>query len=121
MTLQTAQKQVNELIPEKYREDEELIRLTIEQLKKDFGSQFPVLQFSGEKKLVFEELAAQVAQALVEIKRKNQVLFNSILYRVDVTEKETAGIKDQKDCFLLAEIVIQREFKKVIIRRFFSR
>jgi len=111
---------VSKLIPEKFHEDEELIRLTIAQLKKDFGSHFPVLQFSGQKTLLFYELAVQVAQSLVDIRKKNPVLFKAILYRVDVTEKETAGIRDQKDCFLLAEIVIQREFKKVIIRRFFS-
>ena len=112
---------MNDLIPEKYREDEELIQLTIEQLKKDFGSGFPVLQFSGQKNRLYNELTVQVAASLVAIRKTNPLLFKSVLYRVDVTEKETTGLTDQKDCFLLAEIIIQREFKKVITRRFFSR
>ena len=116
-----AVKPVSEFIPEKFHEDEELIRLTLAQLQKDFGSPFPELKFSGQKNLLFFELAVQIAESLAEIRKKSPVLFNAILYRVDVTEKETAGIKDQKDCFLLAETVIQREFKKVIIRRFFSK
>ena len=111
---------MNELIPDKYREDEELIRLTIEQLKKDFGSHFPALQFSGQKAMLFAELSTQVAQFLSQIKRTNPILFQSILYRVDVPEREATAFKVQKDCFLLAEFIIQREFKKVITRRFFS-
>jgi hypothetical protein len=112
---------VTESIPEKFREDEELIRLTIEQLKKDFGTSFPELNLSGQKDKLFHELAVQIAESLVEIRKKNPQLLNGILYRVDVTEKQIEGVKNQKDCFLLAEILIQREFKKVIIRRFFSR
>src|SRR5262245_59821992 len=108
------------MIPEKFHEDEELIRLTIGQLKKDFGSHFPDLKFSGQKDLLFHELALQIAEALEKIRRINPVLFNSILYRVDVSEKETAGIKDQKNCLALSEVVIRREFKKVILKRFFK-
>ena len=108
------------MIPEKYREDEELIRLTIIQLKKDFGVHFPELLFSGRKELLFKELAEQLAEALKNIRSKNPAAFKAILYRVDVTEKETAGLTVQKDCFSLAEILIQREFKKVILRRFFK-
>ena len=107
------------MIPEKYREDEELIRLTIVQLKKDFGADFPELEFSGDKKLLFRELSMQLADALVKIKSKNAAIFKAILYRVDVSEKETAGLMGQKNSLLLAELIIQREFKKVIIRRFF--
>ena len=113
--------QVNEFIPEKFREDEEVIRLTIEQLKKDFGSAFPELKLSGQKDKIFSELAVQIAESLVEIRKTNSPIFKGILYRVDVTEAEIANVKNQKDCFLLAEILIQREFKKVITRRFFSR
>jgi len=107
------------MIPEKYREDEELIRLTIVQLKKDFGADFPELEFSGNKKLLFQELSLQLADALKIIKSRNAAVFKSILYRVDVSERETAGLTDQKNCLALAEVIIQREFKKVIIRRFF--
>jgi hypothetical protein len=114
-------KQVNELIPEKYPEDEELIRLTIEQLRKDFGSHFPAFHFSGQKEKLFGELTVQVAEALQEVRRTNPVFLKVILYQVDVPESVANALKEQKDCFSLAEIVIQREFKKVITRRFFSR
>lgn len=107
------------MIPEKYREDEELIRLTIFQLKKDFGSHFPEMQFSGRKDRLFDELAEQLAESLNKIRVHNQAIFKSILYRVDVSEKETASLTDKKNYLALAEIIIQREFKKVIIRRFF--
>ena len=111
---------MNDLIPKKYRKDEELIRLTIEQLKKDFGSHLPALQFSGRKEFLFAELREQVASFLSQIKKSNHALFQSILYRVDVPERDAAAVIDQKDCIILAEIIIQREFKKVIIRRFLS-
>ena len=111
---------MNELIPEKYREDEELIRLTIDQVKKDFGTQLSALEFSGRKEKLFDELASQVAASLKEIHASNPVLFKAILYKVDVSERDLKRLKDPNDFFRLAEAVIQREFKKVIIRRFFS-
>lgn len=107
------------MIPDKYREDEELIRLTIAQLKKDFGTHFPELQFSGRKEVLFDELAEQLSETLQNIRVHNPAIFKAILYRVDVSEKQTAGLTDKKNCLALSEIIIQREFKKVLIKRFF--
>jgi len=108
------------MIPEKFREDEELIRLTIEQLKKDFGMLISELEFSGRKEKLFDELSAQVAVVLREIHKSNPVLFKAVLYKVDISEREFLRLKNPHDFSMLADAVIQREFKKVITRRFFS-
>ena len=112
---------MNELIPEKFREDEALIRLTIEQVKKDFGSHLSSLEFSGQKDKLFDELAAQVAASLQQVQQSNPILLKAILYKVDISERRLLQIKTPSDFFRLAEAIIQREFKKVITRRFFSR
>jgi hypothetical protein len=113
---------VTELIPEQYRKDEEIIRLTIEQIKKDFGTQLPELTFSGDKSLLFDELSKQISDALKATRKTNLTAFQSLLYRVDIKESVVAETSAAKDSFFaLAEKIIQREFQKVLTRKFFSR
>ena len=111
---------MSDLLPKEYRGDEELIRLTVEQVKKDFGSHLPGLQFSGQKELLFDELAAQIQTALRHIQKSNTALFRVILYRVDIRESDIPDLNQQNAYFSLAEKIVQREFQKVLTRRFFS-
>ena len=112
--------QVTDLIPEKYRDDEEIIRLTVEQLTKDLGSLSPEFVFSGQKDTMFVELAIQVAEVLARIRKANPALLRVLLYRVDIREGEVSGSADPNSLKILAEKIIQREFQKVLTRRFFS-
>lgn len=111
---------MTDLIPEKYRDDEEIIRLTVEQLVKDLGSLSPQFLFSGQKSTMFGELAIQVSEVLVKIRKSNPALLRVLLYRVDIRESEVSGSADPNSIKLLAEKIIQREFQKVLTRRFFS-
>jgi hypothetical protein len=112
---------VNSLIPQEYRDDEEIIRLTLEQLKKDFGTHLPEFRFSSSEKMLFDELSVQLATALAEMRKSNPLLFKSVLYRVDVRENEVPhAFKDAHDFLILSENIIRREFGKVLTRRYFS-
>jgi len=111
---------VNELIPEKYRDDEEIIRLTIEQIKKDFGTHFPEPQFSGVKEKLFDELVFQVSEALTAIRQSNPLVLKAILYQVDVRENDIQETFHQPSIYSLSERIIKREFQKVLTKRFFS-
>lgn len=111
---------MNELIPEKYRDDEEIIRLTIAQLEKDLGSSCPEFHFSGQKSAMFDELAEQLAGMIRRIRKSNPTLLTAILYRIDVRESEAFGQSGPDPVKILAERIIQREFQKVLTRRFFS-
>jgi len=108
------------MIPEKYRGDEEMIRLTVEQIKKDFGNHLPDPVFSGQKEKLFDELALQISTALKDIYKSNPALFKVILYRVDVKESDIPAALGSASLQVLSERIIQREFQKVLTRRFFS-
>lgn len=108
------------MIPEKYRHDAELIRLTIHQLRKDFEPHLPEFNFSGSDGMLFDELTAYVAEAVRAIRKKNPAHFRSLLYRVDISEREMENLPDG-DAIALAEKIIRREFQKVLTRRFFSK
>ena len=111
---------MSDRIPTKYRHDEEIIRLTIEQLKKDFGANLPELKLSGDKEKLFDELAIQLAENLRALRRKGPALLQSILYRVDVSENEIPDTSKADFYHELAAVVLQREFQKVLTRRFFD-
>lgn len=120
MIFQSNLLQVIDMIPAEYKDDEEIIRKTIEQVKKDFGTLLPELKFSGSKKMLFEELAVQVEQALYHIHKSSPMRFKSVLYRVDVSEKEIRPFLARNDYRGISETLIRREFGKVLTRRFFK-
>ncbi|MEO8085473.1 MAG: hypothetical protein ABI763_01560 [Bacteroidota bacterium] len=111
---------MNDLIPEKYRDDEEIIRLTISQIRKDFGTHFSEPHFSGAKDKLFDELTLHVAEALIAIRKSNPVLLKAVLYQVDVHENEIPATFQPQTIYALSERIIEREFQKVLTKRFFS-
>ena len=109
---------------EKYRHDLEIIRLTADQIIKDFELFGREIKFSGNELTAYEELKNQIAPALATLYQNNVSTFQSLLYRIDISEKKFSEIlndsktNDFEDT--LAEAVIQREFQKVLTRKFFS-
>jgi hypothetical protein len=104
---------------EKYRHDVEIIRLTIEQIKKDFGSLLPDLKAPVNADTLFEELKNQIVPVLQFLFKNNRSGLQSLLYRVDILEAEIPAISTH---FLpeLAEKIIRREFQKILTRKYFS-
>ncbi len=111
---------MNDLIPDNFRGDEELIRLTIRQIKKDLGNVAGDFHFSGVKEKLFEELAVRITELLTPVRKSNPALFKVILYRVDINERDVREALSHESIYRLAEKIIQREFQKVLTRRFFS-
>ena len=109
---------MSERFPDHYKRDEEIIRLTIAQLQKDTGADFSQ-SLSGNPHTAFDELTATLSVRLEEIHRLGRTALMQVLYRVDLPEKEvppySADFYPQ-----LARKVIQREFRKVLIRKFHS-
>ncbi len=109
---------------EKYRQDFAIIRETAAQLIKDFNVVGFEVTFSGNELVAYDELKHQIEPVLLDLFRKSPSQFQSLLYRIDLEEKY---LKDALNNFesidfssKLAEIVLQREFQKVLTRRFFS-
>lgn len=113
-----------ELIPEKYRYDLEIVRKTAEQIVRDFNIKGFEIIFSGNSLNAFEELKAQITPVIGKLFSDDRASFQSLLYRIDISEKDykqTLSLfpseEFQKE---LSELVIRREFQKVITRKYFS-
>jgi len=108
----------------KYRCDLEIIRLTADQIIKDFGIFGHEIKFSGNELTAYEELKSQIAPLLSNLNAQNLPAFQSLLYRIDISEKKFRELLNasSKNNFSeqLAEAVIQREFQKVLTRKFFK-
>ena len=107
----------------KYAADQEILSLLIKQLIKDFESCGIKLQlpFDASAFLIKE----QVLEALLKDIRSSQSKIQQLLYRIDVSENSIGKITDQNNFnhFVnsLTDIVIERELKKIIIRKYYSR
>lgn len=109
---------------EKYRKDLEIVRLTADQIIKDFEIFGHEIKFSGNELTAYEELKNQIAPVLSSLYQKNTSAFQSLLYRIDISEKNFRELLNESSTTnfpkYLAEAVIQREFQKVLTRKYFS-
>ncbi|MBP6334428.1 MAG: hypothetical protein KA444_03070 [Bacteroidia bacterium] len=109
---------------EKYRTDFEIIRETANQLLKDFSLAGFEVEFSGNELMAYDELKSQITPILWDLFQNHPEQFQNLLYRIDINEKqlmETLKLIDPlKISGALSDLILQREFQKVIMRRFFS-
>jgi len=112
------------LHPEKYRHDLEVVRNTASQVIKDFGISGVEISFSGNHETAYQELLNQVLPALKQLYKERKEVFMTLLYRIDVDERKVrqlAAKESSVDFFVkLTQLVIDREFTKVLIRKLYS-
>ncbi len=103
---------------------EDIIRETAAQIMKDFALFGIELSFSGKIESAYDELLEQlVNQISILLNNDNKILL-SILYQVDISEKELKKTKldfptyDQVE--VIAHQIIARDLKKVLTRRYFK-
>jgi hypothetical protein len=114
---------LHDSIPEQYRYDEQIIRETTEQIVRDFNNDQLKLVFSGNPRLAFTELKNQLMPFIKDL-MKSPAAFQGFLYRVDVSESEyiktlNASSPESLEAGI-AEMIIRREFRKVLTRKYFS-
>ena len=95
----------------------ELLPKIIGQLNKD-------LQMTGfdnlfATDLTIDELIHECVLFFEELLNENDARLYNLLYRIDVNQDKIYG-SDGKPQFLLAKLVLQREFEKVVLRKLFS-
>jgi len=83
--------------------------------------------FDGERltkqmdQLSFEEVRDNLGSAIMEIDKGSSGELRSVLYRVDVPEREFIDKLGDSDYYgVLAEAILNRELKKVIFRLHYS-
>ncbi len=103
---------------------EEIVRETAEQIMKDFGMFGVEITFSGDTSNAYAELHRQLISQISNLLEQNYDLLLSVLYQVDITEREIALAEKELPHYnhveIIAHQVIVRDLKKVLLRRYFK-
>lgn len=102
----------------------EIVRGTASQIMKDFGMFSVEITFSGDVENAYEELHRQLVEQISALIQNNYDKLVSVLYQVDITEREIAQAERDLPHYTHVEIiahqVIARELKKVLWRNYFK-
>jgi hypothetical protein len=102
----------------------EIVQETAEQIMKDFGMFGVEITFSGDTTQAYNELHHQLIGQITLLLERNYELLLSVLYQVDITEREiaraTRELPHYNQVEIIAHQVIVRDLKKVLLRRYFK-
>ena len=102
----------------------EIVRETAEQIMKDFGMFGVEITFSGDTSQAYYELHRQLVEQISVLLERNYELLLSVLYQVDITDREVAraaaDLPEYSHVEVVAHQVIVRDLKKVLLRRYFK-
>jgi hypothetical protein len=109
---------------EQFMNRAEIVRETAAQIMKDFGMFGIEITFSGEVENAYDELHRQLTVQISGMVQTNYEKLLSVLYQVDITEREIAKAELELPHYnhieIIAHQVIARELKKVLWRRYFK-
>jgi hypothetical protein len=107
-----------------FLDKEEIVRETAAQIMKDFGMFGVEITFSGNTTNAYQELHQQLIGQVSVLLERNYDLLLSVLYQVDITEREIAKAESELPEYnhieILAHQIIVRDLKKVLLRRYFK-
>ena len=107
-----------------YLNKADIVRETAEQIMKDFSLFGLEITFSGDTTNAYNELHRQLIKEISVLIEKDYGRLLSVLYQVDITEKEMARaaveFPDYNQVELIAHQIIVRDLKKVLIRNYFK-
>jgi len=102
----------------------EIVQETAEQIMKDFGMFGVEITFSGDTSQAYNELHRQLIDQISILLERNYELLLSVLYQVDITDREidraTRELPHYNQVEIIAHQVIVRDLKKVLLRRYFK-
>lgn len=108
---------------EKYRQDLEIIRETAAQLIRDFSIHKLEIVFSGNELTAYDELIFQVEPFIADMYKNNRSGFQLLLYQIDISEQSFKKVIStslpENFSKRISEMIIQREFQKILTKRFF--
>ena len=103
----------------------EIVQETAEQIMKDFGMFGVEITFSGDTSQAYYELHNQLVEQISILIDRNYELLLSVLYQVDITDREIAKATQELPHYnqveIIAHQVIVRDLKKVLLRRYFRK
>ncbi len=102
----------------------EIIIETAQQIMKDFGMFGIEITFSGNTEQAYEELHRQLSQQTERLLANNSELLMSVLYQVDISEREIERTAQELPHYnqieVIAHQIIFRDLKKVLFRRYYK-
>lgn len=107
-----------------YLNKAEIVKETAEQIMKDFGMFGVEISFSGDTSHAYDELHRQLIIQIKQLLESNYDLLLSVLYQVDITDREITQAERELPHYnhieIIAHQVIVRDLKKVLLRRYFK-
>lgn len=102
----------------------EIVRETANQIIKDFGMFGVEITFSGDTLNAYDELHKQLIDQISVLVVNNYDLLLSVLYQVDITNREIVKAEQELPHYshieIIAHQVIVRDLKKVLFRKYFK-
>jgi malonyl CoA-acyl carrier protein transacylase len=109
---------------ESFLDRAEIVKETAGQIQKDFGMFGVEVTFSGEVENAYDELHRQLTIQISELVQRNYDKLLSVLYHVDITDREITQAEQDLPHYshveIIAHQVIARELKKVLWRHYFK-
>ena len=106
-----------------YSRRPELIRLTAQQIQKDFGLAGFEITFSGNGDNAYNELFQQILPVINKLINFNYEKLLQLLYSIDVSEpkiKSELNTTDEPYPNVITRLIIYRELQKVVTRIYFK-
>lgn len=108
---------------ELYKTRTEVIRQTVVQVEKDFAMFGLEVEFTGSADLAYPEMFTQLSAHIGRLLQSDFGKLSALLYQIDLSEKSileaVAAHPDWSQSDVIAELVIHRELKKVLLRNYF--
>ena len=92
---------------------------TVKQIQKDFAFFALPVVFSGNENSAYEELFNQIRPHIKRLMDEDYQKFLSLLYRVDINEKQLRTNNEQTKH--MTELIIKRCLQKVVFRKLYSK
>jgi len=104
---------------ESYIKSKSILRLLIEQIKKDHQNAGIPIKILVSRSYSFQELSDILVQKFIDV---SSTQLSQLLYRVDISESQLASQMNSPglDLKVIADMIIKRELQKVILRLKYS-
>jgi hypothetical protein len=102
----------------------DIVGETVAQIMKDFGMFGVTITFSGNTDVAYHELHSQLTEQVGVLLERDYGRLLSILYQVDITDKDivrtAAELPYYNHVEIVAHQIIVRDLKKVLTRYYFK-
>ena len=109
---------------EPFKAEQEVIRLTVAQIRKDFGMFGIDIDFPLDMEMVYHDLFRELDYHVSGLLSRNVQKLSTLLYQIDLHEKTILKAwedhPDYTHAQIIAELIIYRELKKVLFRSYYK-